>query len=156
MWYKIFVENEFAEYFMNNDSWQNSNDEETLDKMLSQYSEIVYAVAYTWVCKSLSIDVPVKALENARNCQIAFEYCYPHIRDSKVMQLSDIWNSIPHQNNESRYSVDVSLLSAEQCAVLIMYPFFSRMGGSFEKEFAKRGDMRKYLLALKEKIEVLK
>jgi hypothetical protein len=32
-----------------------------------------------------------------------------------------------------------------------MYPFFSRMGGSFEKEFQESGGLKKYLLALKSK-----
>ena len=67
--------------------------------------------------------------------------------------LAMIWHSIPTDQNTSCYDVDLEKLDAEQCAVLLMYPFFSRMGGSFEISFQEDGRLKKYLLALKEKSE---
>ena len=62
-----------------------------------------------------------------------------------------IWQSVPNGENRGRYEIEPENLSAEQIAVLIMYPFWSRMGGSFEKEFLDDGRLKKYLSALHKK-----
>lgn len=50
--------------------------------------------------------------------------------------------------------VPIDQLSPQQLASKIIYPFCSRMDGSFEDEFAQSGELKTYLLALKEKINI--
>ena len=44
-------------------------------------------------------------------------------------------------------------MTAEELAVNIMYPFWSRMGGSFETDFAKNGNLKKCLLLLSSRLQ---
>ena len=44
----------------------------------------------------------------------------------------------------------IEQLSPQQLAAKIIYPFCSRMGGSFEVEFAKTGQLKEHLLALEQ------
>jgi hypothetical protein len=64
-----------------------------------------------------------------------------------------IWQTIPRVENMGHYCLRPEYLSCEQIAVLIMYPFWSRMGGTFEINFLDRGDLKYYLLGLKEQRE---
>lgn len=52
---------------------------------------------------------------------------------------------------EGWYSIEPDQLSVDDVAVLVLYPFWSRMGGSFEEQFALDGRLGKYLRILKEK-----
>ena len=120
MWYKNLVENEAAEYFMNNDICTDDEAEKEISmQMLQMYKRIVRDVTF-------SISVETRHM---------------------------IWNSIWSQSNARTYDLDTELLSAEQCALLIMYPFWSRMDGSFEEHFYNSGRLKKYLCALKNKCD---
>ena len=154
MWYEILVENEFADYFINNNPFsEDAAEKQKADEMLNGYSEIVYGVTTAWgfhddikkekVRQSLVMLIP--------NAVRSFDFCCSQIHLSRAKFLHEIWHSISTNANESKYCVDLSQLTAEQCAVLIMYPFFSRMGSSFEKEFQENGNLKKYLLALRSK-----
>ena len=46
-------------------------------------------------------------------------------------------------------------MTAEELSVNIMYPFWSRMGGSFETDFAKNGSLKKCLLLLSSRLQNL-
>ena len=153
MWYKILIENEYADYFINNESFLITESNEKTARMLGGYADIVSGVTYAWTYregeKSDRLALAVKDM--GADISRAFDFCCEHLHLTQTKALSDIWNSIPRENNESCYSVDVDYLNEEQCAVLIMYPFFSRMGSSFEKNFQESGDLKKYLLVLKSK-----
>ena len=80
------------------------------------------------------------------------EYSYwTDYKSPRVGSLSNIWQTIPKGENRGHYEALPESLTAEQIAVLIMYPFWSRMGGSFETTFLDDGRLKKYLLALKKK-----
>ena len=116
MWYKKIVENEAAEYFMNNDICTDDEAEKEISmRMLKMYKRIVRDVTFS---------------------------------TSREMQVT-VWQSI----GSDRYAVDTELLTAEQCALLIMYPFWSRMDGSFEEHFYNSGRLKKYICALKDKCD---
>ena len=154
MWYEILVENEFADYFINNDSClQDAAEKKKADEMLGGYSEIVYGATIAWdfYDDPKKERVREKLAGFSQNAVQAFDFCCSQIHLSQANFLHEIWRSISTNANESKYCVDASQLTAEQCAVLIMYPFFSRMGGSFEKEFQENGNLKKYLLILKNK-----
>lgn len=44
-------------------------------------------------------------------------------------------------------------MTNEELAVTIMYPFWGRMGGSFEKDFAKSGQLKTGLLLLADRLK---
>lgn len=48
------------------------------------------------------------------------------------------------------YSVDVNSLTPDELAIYMTMPFMSRMGGSFEDDFAESGKLREYYMRLYE------
>ena len=158
MWYEILTENEFADYFINSDPLaQDTVEKQNEDKALDGLRKIVRGVTGAWNCyyrptvkdfKEVYRDGLKYYSQIAVN---AFDFCFSQIHLSKAKSLPEIWHSIPNIPDESKYSVDLSQLTAEQCAILIIYPFWSRMGGSFEKDFQESGELRKWLIALKNK-----
>ena len=46
------------------------------------------------------------------------------------------------------FECNIDELTADQLAVGMMFPFWSRMGGSFEDEFAESGRLRQFIMAL--------
>ena len=158
MWYEILTENEFADYFIDNDPIvQGITEKQNAEKMLDGLRKIVYGVTTAWNCHVSPTRKDHKwvyrdGLKYYSQIAVnAFDFCFSQIHLSKAKSLPEIWHSILNTPGESKYSVDLSQLTAEQCAILILYPFWSRMGGSFEKEFQESGELRKWLIALKNK-----
>jgi hypothetical protein len=151
MWYEILVKNNFADYFMNSDS--NAQDESTTLQMLDGYADIVSGVTISWMFfDKRDPDFVSGIISNEdQHIKLAFEFCHSRLDSTTTTNLGEVWSSIPVNPDQSCYDIDTNLLNAEQCAVLIMYPFWSRMGGSFEKEFAIDGRLKKYLCALNNK-----
>ena len=151
MWYEILVKNQVADYFINGEP----ANEETAAQMRKEYADIVYGVTTAWtLCKDQKDDTVQEQIARlGESAYTAFDFCRSHMPFSAANSLSQILQSIRTQFHERFYDIDLSLLNEEQCAVLIMYPFWSRMGGSFEEEFLTRGDFKKYLCALKSKLE---
>ena len=158
MWYEILTQNEFADYFINSDPLaQDAEGKQKADEMLEGLSKIVRGVTEAWNCyyRPASKDQIWVYRDGFKYySQIAlnaFDFCFSQIRLSKAKSLPEMWHSIPDTPGESKYSVDLSKLTAEQCAILIIYPFWSRMGGSFKKDFQESGELKKWLIALKNK-----
>ena len=121
-WYESMISEEFVDYFCDENS---------------KFYEI---------CDDKVVYMPL--FNKFRNTIL--EITYRHLDAPEGCRLSDYWNSIKNEG-QSHYRVDVSTLNDNQIAVLIMYPFWSRMGGSFEKEFLDDGRLKKYLSALYKK-----
>ena len=154
MWYEILIENEFAEYFINSEAAPQEADERQMaDAMLAGYSELVYGVMIAWSFYDAFTKEKIRQslAGYSQNAVRAFDFFCDRIHLSQARTFHELWRSIPRDADRGVYSVDVSQLTAEQCGALIMYPFFSRMDGSFEKEFQESGRLKKYLLALKSK-----
>ena len=147
MWYDILVKNKYAEYFINSNG---TEDAEATAKMLRGLAGVVSGATTSWAfCDRRDADFVAVATEYMdADEKLAFEFCHSNLGSTSTTSLSDVWQSIPTEDDQSKYDVDIELLSVEQCAVLIMYPFWSRMGGSFEEQFAADGRLRKYLRAL--------
>ena len=54
-------------------------------------------------------------------------------------------------DGRNKYSIEAEELTLKCVIVMTLYPFWSRMGGSFEKKFAIDGRLGKYLRILQEK-----
>ena len=154
MWYEILVKNEFADYFMNQHEFSNdANEEKMMYQMLKGYADIIAGVTLAWTYSEYQKNnFLIKQIQKmGADTHFAFEFCNSRLHLTQVKSLSDIWQSIPSPLGQSKYDTDPALLNAEQIAVLIMYPFWSRMGDSYEKEFTKDGNLQKYLLILNSK-----
>lgn len=128
--------------------------------MFLQYRRIISGITFAWNCNTylnmgLQVDIN-KEKERMKKAPADISYgffCCVNGGMEKGVKLADYWQSIIYDPNKSRYSVDVELLSCEQIAILIIYPFWSRMGGSFETRFLDDGRLLKYMKALKKKVE---
>jgi hypothetical protein len=154
MWYEILTENEFAEYFINTDpTLQDEEEKQKADEMLDGLRKIVRGVSTAWAhYYSPRKDVLRQGLKYYSQFAVnSFDFCYRQIHLSKAINLPEIWHSISNNQGESKYSIELSQLTAEQCAILIIYQFWGRMGVSTLKYFYESGGLKKYLTALKNK-----
>ena len=154
MWHKIFIEDKFINYFDNESNifTVTKNDRKVLAPTFSEFADIVNGVTLAWTMPWLPISEIEKMASENPGILRGFTFCTENKSSQNDRYLPELWCAIPVGQNESPYDVDTESLNAEQCAVLLMYPFWSRMGGSFEISFQEDGLLKKYLLALKKKI----
>ena len=158
MWYEIFVDDEFINYFSNDNNifFTIENDEEFLAPTFSRFSKIVYGVtrAFTHPQNAAHITEYFKYFKEYDMLE-GFNFCIEHTSSLNLNHnyLLDLWHSIPSTPEYSKYEIPTEELSAEQCAVLIMYQFWGRMGVRTETLFQKSGELKRYLLALKKKVK---
>lgn len=62
---------------------------------------------------------------------------------------------IYHSIQDNVFNCDIESLSTDQLAVGLIFPFASRMGGSFEDDFAESGRLREFVLTLYNKSSAL-
>ncbi len=157
MWYKIFIEDEFINYFSDeyNTFTITENGKQVLAPTFFRFARIVRGVTAGWAHSDIALpeDYMNYMQENEPDLFRGYTFCKENKTSNDRQYLSKIWSSIPRDQNESPYDVDLEKLNAEQCAVLLMYPFWSRMDGHFEISFQEAGRLKKYLLALKKKAD---
>ncbi len=152
MWYDMLIQDEFIEYFSNDNNvfYTIENDKEILAPTFLRFSNIINGIVTAWTFNDLPIEKLEPICEYDKEALSSLYFCRKQIENEK-RSLPSIWHSIPCDPIYSRYNVNIDKLNAEQCAVLLIYPFLSRMDGSFELQFQQDGRLKKYLLALKEK-----
>ena len=155
MWYDILIDNEFIEYFSDESNTFTiiENDQKLLAPTFSRFADIVTGLTYACTLSNIKQSGMDCLKQNEPDVFRGYAFYKENQPSQHESYLAMIWQSIPTNQNTSHYDVDLENLNAEQCAVLLMYPFFSRMDGSFEISFQKDGLLKKYLLALKEKSE---
>ena len=157
MWYNIFIEDEFVNYFSDESNTFTTieNGKQVLAPTFFRFSRIVRGVTAGWTQSQIAL--PAEYMDymekNEPDLFRGYTFCIANKTSNDRRYLSNIWISVPREQGESPYDVDLAKLDAEQCAVLIMYPFWSRMDGSFETSFQEAGHLKKYLLALKNKVD---
>ncbi len=75
------------------------------------------------------------------------ELAEPFFGDERRPDFTEVYHSI----KGNMFECNIDELSADQLAVGMMFPFWSRMGGSFEDEFAESGRLRQFIMALYKK-----
>ena len=151
MWYEMLIKDEFIEYFSNDNNvfYTVENGKDILAPTFLRFSNIIAGIVTAWTFNDLPTEKLIGGLRSEYTDIIAsISFCKTQIENEK-RTLASIWHSIPHKL--SPYDADINDLNAEQCAVSLIYPFLSGMGGSFELQFQQDGRLKKYLLALKEK-----
>ena len=157
MWYDILIDNEFIEYFSNESNTFTvvENDQKVLAPTFSRFAHIVLGLTYACTLPNVRQSAMDHLKQNEPDIFRGYTFYNENRPSQDERYLTTIWQSIPTGQNKSCYDVALKKLNAEQCAVLLMYPFWSRMGGSFEISFQEDGRLKKYLLALKKKADAI-
>lgn len=158
MWYEILLDDEFINYFGNDNNvfFTIEDGKEVLAPTFLRFSKIIYGVTTAFVHQS-NADFHAAIFQDigAHDTLRGFNFCIEHISSLNLSRhyLFDLYNSISSSEGLSKYDIDPEELSAEQCAVLIMYQFWGRMGVRTETSFQESGELKKYLFALKDKVD---
>lgn len=146
-WYEILVEDEFVEFFTDpNMQLYVSANKQIPHHLFNEFREIVHGMTVACSFGESGRTLLGKAADHNPVMVRAFNHYLETCPDGQN-RFANIWRTM-----EDHYEADPESLSAEQIAVLILYPFWSRMGGSFEEEFAQNGRLGKYLLVLRKKV----
>jgi len=154
-WYDLLITDEFIDYFCNDinvyytdfkDKW-----EYIPQPLFKKFTDTVNGITYAFSVRFSPYAESLFSSLNERDVDFYNAYIACKELLPPVITLSDIWQSIEVEENVSRYEVDFKYLNAEQIAVLILYPFWKRMNGSWEIDFLNSGRLKKYLLELKKK-----
>ena len=153
-WYEPLIEKEFLDYFSNqeNNFYKVADGKIIKDAMFKNFSDVVEGATMAQNCVSYDsfdryshdgFNMPPYMYSGYRTAYEGF------LREQKTFK--EILQLKRGSSITSLYKLDPMTLSADKIAVLIMYPFWSRMGGSFETTFLDDGRLKKYILALKKK-----
>jgi len=148
-WYEILIQDKFVDFFKphNMEVFRTTNGKGIFHPVFEEFRGIVLGMTSAcsvgdWnrkeIGESLARSNPHEAVG------------YNHFLDTcpgGQGRFAEVWQTI-----QDPYETDVESLSAEQVAVLILYPFWSRIGGNFEIEFAQDGRLGMYLRTLKKQI----
>ena len=151
-WYEVLIRDEFIDYFSNEENtfYKVIDGREILEPQFKRFKEIIIGITHAAGYSEVPFFIYEHMIEAKPNMYLGYSY-WTHYKTLHEGSLSKILQSVPKGENRGRYEIAPEHLSAEQIAVLIMYPFWSRMGGSFETNFLDDGRLKKYLLALKKK-----
>ncbi|MBQ2704995.1 MAG: hypothetical protein IJF58_05550 [Clostridia bacterium] len=154
-WYHLLITDEFIDYFCNGSNIYYTDFKNKWEyipqPLFKKFIDTVTGITYAFARCGNSSELFLSTKEKEPDIYNAYINCKKTM--PPVITLADIWQSIKVNKNCSPYQVDVKYLSAEQIAVLILYPFWSRMGGSWEIDFLDSGRLKQYLIELKEKSE---
>lgn len=146
-WYAIFLQDKFLNYFTDpNTIFEIEEIGRTrLAPVFQEFAELVEGVTWGSSFGSKIFDRADSAMGNSPVVLMAYHH-FMQTCPVDQQHITTVWNTM-----HDHYQLDPKKLCAEQIAVLIMYPFWSRMDGSFEVAFAKDGRLGKYLQILHEK-----
>ena len=150
MWYDILIQEPYFTYINSDPDFK--SDDEDKNSLFSQYRSIVYGIFIGEVLKHrIGKNIPIS---RAVSGEYEEKGCLSFLQsDGEDDDFAKIAASIRKMKIMGWYQIDTEILSPEQIAFLIIYPFASRMGsGSFEVEFSVRGDLKKYINELKKKV----
>lgn len=149
-WYEILIEDEFINFFTDpNMQLYVSADKKVPHYLFDKFREIVHGMTTACSFGESGRAMFEKSADRNPIMVRAFNHYLETCPDGQN-RFTNIWRTM-----EDHYEQDPETLSVEQIAVLILYPFWSRMGGSFEEEFAEDGRLGKYLLALQKKVKAM-
>ena len=158
MWYEILIADEFIDYFSNDNNvfFTVENEKEILAPTFMRFRKIVLGVTRAFSYRGSAAEfADILKYHKDYDTLEGFNFCIEQISHLNLSKdyLIGLWHSILSAPEQSKYDIDTEELSAEQCAVLIMYQFWRRMGFSLETSFQESGELKKYLIALKDKVD---
>lgn len=145
-WYSGLITEEFVQYFKNEDAIYftvNSKGRLYNDIYLKFNSTVQHFIAF------------INSDKFEENLYYGIKDEYPDLHKLAESFYNDKnrpdFNEVYHSIKGNVFDCDLDSLSADQLAVGLIFPFASRMGGSFEDEFAESGRLRQFVLALYDK-----
>ncbi len=156
VWYELLISDEFIEYFSdeNNRFYSVKDNKVVLEPMFQKYKDIIYGITYAPLVaeafQKRGYDASENMKEYAPNVYLGLKSAIDYFRSNNTT-IIELLNKPKGSATAELYNADPEKLTADQIAVLIMYPFWSRMGGSWEEVFLDRGYLKKYILILKDK-----
>ena len=159
MWYEILIDDEFLDYFSNDNNifFTTEGEKRVLAPTFLRFRHIIYGITQAFLHQS-NCDYFIQLFQDIGEYDIlrGYKFCIEQISSLNFDRkyLFNLYNSVPcGGENYSKYDIDPEELSAEQCAVLIMYQFWRRMGVRTETFFQESGELKRYLFALKHKVD---
>lgn len=154
-WYETLIKKEFIDYFSNeeNSFYTVMDDQVIKDSIFNYFSDVVSGI--TMALNSVRYScVDRYSNDSLTNIPPYMYFGYRTAYDGLLREQKNHENILrlqPGSSITSLYELDPMSLSADKLAILILYPFWSRMGASNEIGFLESGRLKKYLLALKAK-----
>ncbi|MBQ8605757.1 MAG: hypothetical protein IJ408_03390 [Clostridia bacterium] len=150
-WYEILVSDEFFDYFCDESNVFviDVNGKQQRAPMFERYCYLVSGVVKGYAFSLFDVAVEPSYDVMDPDFRTGFVACKNLVRGKK-RSVPDFYSSAREKLSEG---VDLQDLTAEEIAALIIYPFCSRMGGSFEIDFWRSGNLKRHLIALKRKVE---
>ena len=137
-WYDLLIADEYAEFF-------NTLPIDRNDKRFSAYREIVSGI--TCANNGIGSDSRRDWLDHYRPMERASALYFQSARQGAAVNFGQLFQSGIDDYSRNHWE----RLSDEQLAVQILYPFWSRMGGSFEIPFAESGKLGRTILELRKR-----
>lgn len=153
-WYCGLLTDEFMEFFSNEESVYFTVSSKgrlynkTYIKFVNTVDHIITLMGHDKISKNFEDSLYYQLKDKDL---YAYRLAESFFADNKRPHFSDVYQSI----RGNVYNCDIDSLTDEQLAVGLTYPFCSRMGGSFEDDFAESGRLRRFLLSLYEKYKLL-
>ena len=146
-WYNGLITKEFIDYFGNEDSiyFTVKSSGKIYNDTFNEFKNVVqHLTAFSqWDNFEESLYYKIKDKDEE-----LFSYfrnlAEPFFSDERRPDFKDVYHSI----KGNMFECNIDELSNDQLAVGLMYPFWSRMGGSFEDRFAESGRLRQFIMAL--------
>lgn len=148
-WYSALITKEYTDYFASEDSvyFSVSSKGKIYNETYVKFRETVQNMISFFCCDRFEDSVYYKIKDTQSYLYKLAESFY---EDKNRPDFKAVYHSI--QGNV--FDCDTERLSAEQLAVGLIFPFASRMDGSFEDIFAESGRLRQFVLTLREKSEI--
>ncbi len=147
-WFSPLITKKYVNYFADENTlyYEEDGGKRKYDEMFLQFKKTVDSLFLA----EIAAPIPCHWTEIFKNeDEFTYKTIEMFFRDKRRIVFSEIFKSI----NESLWTVNVQTLSCDQLAVGILYPFTSRMGGSFEDDFAAKGRLRTFVMTLDAKVQ---
>ncbi len=147
-WFSELLKEEFVDYFKNEKSvyFTVTDQGKIYDETFKKFRTIVNDLFLLFIANNVDDEHYNRYKESAPEL---YELSGGFFKEKRnLLSLGEIYRSI----GNNVFDCDIALLNADQLAAGLMFPFMSRMGGSFEDRFAESGRLREFILALYDKV----
>ena len=145
-WFSELLNKEFIDYFKNEESvyFTVTDKGKVYHEVFRKFSDVIHDLFMLLIANQVDDEHYNKYKEMEPEL---YETSGGFVKEKRNLNWGEFYKSI----GDNVFDCDIASLSADQLAAGLMYPFASRMGGSFEDKFAESGRLREFVLALNDK-----
>lgn len=146
-WFSELLKTEFIDYFKNKESvyFTVTNQSKIYHETFKKFRDVINDLFILFIANDVD-DEHYNEFKK-RNPEL-YEISHGFFKEKRNFNFSKIYKSI----GKNVFDCDITSLSVDQLAAGLMFPFMSRMGGSFEDSFAESGRLREFILALYDEV----